>query len=136
RKQIQRLIRTTYLVPGLADRVNRGKIPFLAAVDLSYLKEGEQKVLDGALFAQQWRINMEIAAELKALSKEGELSINQICDCFKKHIEEQGEKILPPVRKYKIDDWNFPKSVKKADREKYLVKALKYLKDNKIELED
>ncbi|MGL4484932.1 MAG: ParB/RepB/Spo0J family partition protein [Anaerovoracaceae bacterium] len=39
RKQIQRLIRTTYLVPGLADRVNRGKIPFLAAVDLSYLKE-------------------------------------------------------------------------------------------------
>lgn len=45
RKKVYRYIRLTYLIKPLLDRVDNGSIPMIAAVELSYLTEQEQKKL-------------------------------------------------------------------------------------------
>lgn len=45
RKKVYRYIRLTYLIKPLLDRVDNGSIPMIAAVELSFLTEQEQKKL-------------------------------------------------------------------------------------------
>lgn len=44
--QIQRYIRLTYLIPPLLEQTDAGRIKLRAAVDLSYLSEDEQELVD------------------------------------------------------------------------------------------
>ncbi len=78
RNQIQRFIRLTNLNKNLLDMVDIKKIPFSAAVELSYLKENEQEILYNAINEYGAIPSMKQATRLKNFSKEEKLDKNVI----------------------------------------------------------
>ncbi len=70
-KQVQRYIRLTYLIPELLDMVDSGKIAFNPAVELSFLRPEEQKVLLDAMDYAQATPSISQAQRLKKLSQAG-----------------------------------------------------------------
>lgn len=81
--QIQRYIRLNLLIPELLTMVDEEKIPFTAAVDLSYLSKQHQNVLLERIKATGKAPNAKQAHRMKALTKTGELTeqaIHDICE--------------------------------------------------------
>lgn len=65
-KEVQRYIRLTYLIKPLLDRVDNKTIPFIAAVDLSYLSNYQQsKVFEFLLNHTDVKLTTAIAKEIK-----------------------------------------------------------------------
>lgn len=75
-KQVQRYIRLTELLPTLLLMVDDKKLPFNPAVELSYLKQDEQKELFELMQKLPAIPSLEQAKRLKKFSQEGKLSIN------------------------------------------------------------
>lgn len=66
KKKIYRYIRLTNLIKPLLDRVNNGSIPLIAAVELSYLTDSQQKKLfEFLLNNSSCSITTQIAREIK-----------------------------------------------------------------------
>lgn len=78
RNQIQRFIRLTSLNKDLLEMVDTNKIPFNTAVELSYLKENEQKILYTAIIEYKTIPSMKQAVRLKNFSKQDKLDKNVI----------------------------------------------------------
>jgi|GEM_PF-1689154 len=78
RTQIQRHIRLLELLPALLDMVDEGIIPFVAGVDLSYLKQSEQEHVLKLLIAGSITIAMNQAALLKEEAKSATLTEQDI----------------------------------------------------------
>lgn len=77
-RQVQRYIRLTELLPELLDMVDEKKIGFVAAVDLSYLKKKEQKLLLLAMKELSLTPSGTQASLLKKYSDSGELNSTMI----------------------------------------------------------
>lgn len=75
-KQVQRYIRLTELLPTLLSMVDDKKLPFNPAVELSYLKQDEQKELFELMQKLPAIPSLEQAKRLKKFSQEGKLSKN------------------------------------------------------------
>ena len=73
-RHIKRYIRLTYLIKGILDLVDDEKIKFLAGERLSYLDKEEQEILLQYINANGVYPSMEIAAKLKQLSMDGDLT--------------------------------------------------------------
>lgn len=73
-RQIQRYIRLTYLNPDLLASVDGKKLPFLTAVELSYLSLKEQGILWSVMEELQLKPSLEQSILLKELSQTGELN--------------------------------------------------------------
>lgn len=71
RKQVQRYIRLTNLIPELLDLVDQKQISFNPAVELSYLKAEEQEMFIQAMDEVQAAPSLSQAQRLKKLSQEG-----------------------------------------------------------------
>ena len=71
RKQVQRYIRLTNLIPELLDLVDQKQISFNPAVELSYLKPEEQEMFLQAMDEVQAAPSLSQAQRLKKLSQEG-----------------------------------------------------------------
>ena len=66
RKKIYRYLRLTYLIKPLLDKVDNGSIPVIAAVELSYLKDQQQKKLSEYLLIHpECKINTSNAKLIK-----------------------------------------------------------------------
>lgn len=76
RKQIQRYIRLTELIPELLDMVDEKKVAFNPAYELSFLKPQEQIELLDAMDSEQSTPSLSQAQRLKKFSQEGRLSID------------------------------------------------------------
>ena len=76
RKQIQRYIRLTDLIPELLDMVDEKKVAFNPAYELSFLKPQEQVELLDAMDSEQSTPSLSQAQRLKKFSQEGRLSID------------------------------------------------------------
>ena len=74
RAQIQRYIRLTELQPELQQMVDEKKIAFTPAVEISYLKPDEQKMLLDTIESEQATPSLSQAQRLKKLSQTGELT--------------------------------------------------------------
>ena len=86
RKQIQRYIRLTYLIPQLLYKVDTGKLPFMVGVELSYLTAEEQGMVLDMIDIEKVKVSLEQAQQLKRMSKEsGEqgLDINDVFSLLK-----------------------------------------------------
>ena len=86
RKQIQRYIRLTYLIPQLLYKVDTGNLPFMVGVELSYLTAEEQEMVLDMIDIEKVRVSLEQAQQLKRMSKEsGEqgLDINDVFNLLK-----------------------------------------------------
>ena len=74
RKQVQRFIRLTSLIPELLDMVDEKKIAFNPAVELSYLDESQQRDFLEAMQDTQNAPSLSQAQRLKKLAQEGHFS--------------------------------------------------------------
>lgn len=71
RNQIKRYIRLTYLITELLDMVDNKKLPFNTAVELSFLREEEQKDLYDIISGYNQIPSLKQSMAIKELSKEG-----------------------------------------------------------------
>ena len=74
RNQIQRYVRLTELSPDLLNMVDETRIAFRPAVELSYLKEDEQKSLLEAMTYADATPSLAQAIKMKEFSKNGKLT--------------------------------------------------------------
>ena len=73
-RQVQRYIRLTELISELLDMVDERKLAFNPAVEVSYLKRDEQRMLLEAMDAEQTTPSLSQAQRLKKFSQEGKLT--------------------------------------------------------------
>lgn len=73
-RQVQRYIRLTYLHPEILKMVDKKRIPFIAAVDISYLKLEKQELLLDIIIKHKKCPTGFQARKLKELSLIGELT--------------------------------------------------------------
>jgi len=73
-RTVQRFIRLTKLIPELLDMVDTRKIAFNPAVELSYLKPDEQKMLLETMESEQATPSLSQAQRLKRFSQEGRMT--------------------------------------------------------------
>ena len=107
RNQVQRYIRLTYLIPELLEMVDKNKIAFNPAVEISYLEQSEQRVLLNAMELNDCTPSHAQSIRLKKLSQEGVLQEQTIYDILaeqKPNQQEQYKFKREEIRKY------FPKS--------------------------
>lgn len=80
RKQVQRFIRLTHLIPELLELVDQKQISFNPAVELSYLTEPEQRDFLEAMQDTQNAPSLSQAQRIKKLSQESQCSYEAIFD--------------------------------------------------------
>ena len=106
-KTVQRYIRLTYLVPPLLEMVDQEKISFNPAVELSYLKPGEQLKIIEAMDFTQAAPSLSQAQRLKKLSQEKGCTLDDMCDILSEVKKGELERVAfksEQLRKY------FPKT--------------------------
>ena len=137
RNTVNRKIRLTYLLPPIYGLYEQKKITQEMAEQISYLRSSEQALLDGLITMAKMEFTVD---QLKAIRKASESSEKALDDIAimdasgngKPEYEMQKKEARP--KKYKIDEDLFPQDLKKGMREDYLIKVLKYIRENGIEV--
>ncbi len=78
RETVRRYIRLTELQPELMKMVDEKKIAFTPAVELSYLKPDEQRMLIDTIESEQSTPSLSQAQRMKKLSQNGELDCDKL----------------------------------------------------------
>ena len=106
-RQVHRFIRLTNLIPEILQMVDQGKIALTPAVELSYLKESEQKDLLETMESEDCTPSLSQSQQLKKLSQSGELDMDRIFELMRQPKANQEEKLrfdMKDIRRY------FPKN--------------------------
>ena len=106
-RQVHRYIRLTNLIPEILQMVDQGKIALTPAVELSYLKEAEQRDLLETMESEDCTPSLSQSQQLKKLSQSGELNMDRIFELMRQPKANQEEKLrfdLKEIRRY------FPKN--------------------------
>ena len=106
-RQIQRYIRLTNLIPEILQMVDQGRIALTPAVELSYLKESEQRDLLETMESEDCTPSLSQSQQLKKLSQSGELDMDRIFELMRQPKANQEEKLrfdMKDIRRY------FPKN--------------------------
>ena len=115
-RQIQRYIRLTELQPELQQMVDEKKIAFTPAVEISYLKPDEQKMLLDTIESEQATPSLSQAQRLKKLSQSGDLN------------DESMLKIMTEQKKPERNDLTIPADV----LEKYFPRSFTPMKMQEV----
>ena len=97
--QIQRYIRLTELTPDLLDRVDNEQIALRPAVELSYLKPEEQKLVNEKITEFDCTPSHDQAIRMRESSKKGELTANKIEEIMHEEKPNQKQKVHIPLDK-------------------------------------
>ena len=124
-RQVARYIRLTFLIPELLNLVDEGKMGMRPAVELSYLKPEEQKILDKALYVNDCTPSHDQAIRLRKASESGELNQTVIELIVNEEKPNQREKIH--IRLDRVKDL-IPKDVNPEKAGDYIVAALEHYK--------
>lgn len=136
-RSIHRRMRLTYLIPQLYDLFDKKNITQQIAIDLSYLSEEEQEYVFAVINNEKIKITPEQAHDLKNASASAAhasgLTVDDVFNILKTEtIQESSE---PKPKKYSVPDDYFPKKVTTKKRNDYIIAALKYIRENEIEIE-
>ena len=121
RKQVQRFIRLTCLIPELLDMVDEKKISFNPAVELSYLDESQQRDFLEAMEDTQNAPSLSQAQRLKKLAQEGHFSYDVAFAVMGEEKKDELDKVViknDTLRKY------FPRSYTPKQMEDTIIKLL------------
>ena len=102
-RTVQRFIRLTYLIPPMLDLVDERKIAFNPAVELSFLKPEEQKIVMASMENAVTSPSLSQAQRIKKLSQDGELTeatVDKIFAEIKKPPLDVSFLRNPKIRKY------------------------------------
>lgn len=79
-RDVARYIKVDTLIESLKIRLDAKKIPFIAAVDISFLKEDEQESIEEILENNKFRVDIKKATVLKKLSQNRNLTEEKAFD--------------------------------------------------------
>ncbi len=122
--KVQRFIRLTFLIPGLLELVDAGRMKMLPAVEVSYLSGEEQEHLLDAMEAQAATPSHAQALKMKRYSKEGSLTPALIRSIMEEEKPNQVERVRIPKRSIARF---FEPGATEADIERRIVRALELL---------
>lgn len=131
---LQRKMRLSYLVNPLKSLYLGKHINQEQAEQLSYLKEKEQFFVANSISQSNCKMTIELAKELRQLSKEYENDNRDLTvDDIFRITNNVKSRVKKSSRKYELDDMYFPEDFNKKEKMDYLIKALKFYKEhNKI----
>ena len=131
RNTVNRKIRLTYLIPPLYTCYEEKLITQEIAEQLSYLRSNEQALIEGLLH-EGMEIDKEIAKDIRDESEKREINDIDMKNIAGSNVKHKEPKVR--IKRYRIDETLFPKNIKKGLREDYLIKALTYILENRIEV--
>ena len=124
RNQIQRYIRLNELVPELLALVDEGKIGLRPAVELSYLREEEQRDLAETIDSEDCYPSHAQAIRMRQRSREGKLNMDDIFQMMREQKGNQKERVKIPMEKL---EKYFPRGTPPSQVEETIIKALEML---------
>ena len=119
--QVRRFIRLTELISELLDMVDERKLAFNPAVEVSYLKQDEQRMLLEAMDAEQTTPSLSQAQRLKKFSQEGRLTEEAMSAIMSEEKKSEMDKVTlrsDTLRRY------FPKSYTPKQMEQTIIRLL------------
>ncbi len=120
-EQIRRYIRLTYLIPELLEQVDLKRIAFRPAVELSYLSEENQYVIQNIFEFDEVTPSLSQAIRLKKLEQEGKLTEEKIEEIMQQ--EKPNQKYIK-INNEKIEKY-IPRKIKEADEvEDFIIQCL------------
>ena len=120
-RTVQRFIRLTELISELLDMVDERKLMFNPAVEVSYLKRDEQRMLLEAMDAEQTTPSLSQAQRLKKFSQEGRLTEEAMSAIMSEEKKSEMDKVtLRSDTLYKY----FPKSYTPKQMEQTIIRLL------------
>ena len=120
-RTVQRFIRLTELISELLDMVDERKLAFNPAVEVSYLKRDEQRMLLEAMDAEQTTPSLSQAQRLKKFSQEGRLTEEAMSAIMSEEKRSEMDKVTlrsDTLHKY------FPKSYTPKQMEQTIIRLL------------
>ena len=120
-RTVQRFIRLTELISELLDMVDERKLAFNPAVEVSYLKRDEQRMLLEAMDAEQTTPSLSQAQRLKKFSLEGRLTEEAMSAIMSEEKKSDMDKVTlrsDTLRRY------FPKSYTPKQMEQTIIKLM------------
>ncbi len=119
--QIQRYIRLNELQPELQHLVDEGKIGMTPAVEISYLKPDEQKILIETIDSEQATPSFSQAQRMRRLSQEGKLNDDAVLGIMMEQKKPENWDLKLPMEKIKKF---FPRSYTPQRMEETIIKLL------------
>lgn len=120
RNQVKRYIRLTHLIPDILEMVDNKNIAFNASVEISYLSEKEQKLLQDNMDVNECSPSLSQAKRLKKYSQEGKLT-EDVIDAIMTEEKETDTKLVlkgDTIKKY------FPKEYTPMQMQQIITKLL------------
>ena len=121
RTQVQRYIRLNELQPELQHLVDEGKIGMTPAVEISYLKPDEQKILIETIDSEQATPSFSQAQRMRRLSQEGKLNDDAVLDIMMEQKKPENWDLKLPMEKIRKF---FPRSYTPQRMEETIIKLL------------
>ena len=131
--QVKRYIRLTNLIPGILEKVDEGRISLTPAVELSYLREAEQKDLLETMESEDCTPSLTQAIQLKQASLQKTLNMDMIFAILHQPKANQQEKIVLKVndiRRY------FPQNYTTIQMTNDIMKGLELLRKQRARSKD
>ncbi|MDR1210113.1 MAG: ParB N-terminal domain-containing protein [Clostridiales bacterium] len=125
-RTIANYLRLNKLLRPHKDRLDSGEMPIRAAVALSYLPEGEQKVVDDILTSSPYKVDMKKADALRAASEKKPLTHETAEEILSGAKKPKPARPLAFKLKPKIVSQYFAPERKPQEIEDTIVKALDY----------
>ena len=131
--QVKRYIRLTNLNPGILEKVDEGKIALTPAVELSYLREVEQKDLLETMESEDCTPSLTQAIRLKQASLQKTLNMDMIFAILRQPKANQQEKIV-----LKVNDIRrfFPQNYTTIQMTNDIMKGLELLRKQRARSKD
>ena len=131
--QVKRYIRLTNLIPGILEKVDDGRIALTPAVELSYLKEAEQRDLLETMESEDCTPSLTQSIQLKQASLQKTLNMDMIFAILRQPKANQQEKIVLKVndiRRY------FPQNYTTIQMTNDIMKGLELLRKQRARSKD
>ena len=119
--QIFRYIRLNELQPDLMKMVDEGKIGMTPAVEISYLKPDEQRLLIETIDSEQATPSLSQAQRMKKLSQEGKLTDDSMLSIMMEQKKPENWNLTLPIEKIRK---YFPRSYTPQKMEETILKLL------------
>jgi len=120
-RTVQRYIRLTELSPELQQMVDEKKIAMTPAVEISYLKPEEQKLLVETIESEQATPSLSQAKRMKQMSREGKLTDDTMLSVMSEQKKSEKNEIVLP---YDALTKFFPKNYTPHQMERMIYKLL------------
>ena len=121
RAQIHRYIRLTELQPELQQMVDEKKMAFTPAVEISYLKPDEQRMLLDTISSEQATPSLSQAQRLKKLSQSGELTDDSMLSIMSEQKKPERNDLTIPAD---VLEKFFPRSFTPMKMQEVIIKLL------------